>query len=392
MGRRALTILVVACLGLAGLSAGASGTETTPVSARTAAIGGTHVALADDLSTIFSNPAGFRAAGPELSLTEITLGLSGPIFDLAGIVVEGVSSGGVESLLSSEAVQGLLKSFYARFNLVGPIAFGYVGGGLGFGFYNTTDVRVTSSGVVPTITALARETFTLAGGYAFRIPLPPESGMTLDIGAQLKAFVRGELPISRDLLGLIGLLQNPSVDFLLQSPFSLDVGAGVDLGVRFTYSTWLAAGISARDLYAPYLRNSFPGLQTVIDGGGPTGDSYGLLPLNLSAGVAFMPNLGQLGYYISDLAVYLDYTDILDFVVQPAQARNPILHIGVGTELVLLDILALRAGFSQGLFSAGLGIDLSVVRLNLSMFGEELSTEPGLSPTYNVVLGLEFRL
>jgi hypothetical protein len=60
-------------------------------------------------------------------------------------------------------------------------------------------------------------------------------------------------------------------------------------------------------------------------------------------------------------------------------------------EVVMLQILALRAGFNEGYFSAGLGLNLTFFSLNLTMFGSELSTEPGLRPVYNLLLGLEFR-
>ena len=39
-----------------------------------------------------------------------------------------------------------------------------------------------------------------------------------------------------------------------------------------------------------------------------------------------------------------------------------------------------------------LGLDLSVLTLNLSMFGAELSPEPGLRSVFNFVLGVRFTL
>jgi hypothetical protein len=54
-------------------------------------------------------------------------------------------------------------------------------------------------------------------------------------------------------------------------------------------------------------------------------------------------------------------------------------------------VLFRSAGFNEGYFSAGLGLDLTIFRLSLTMFGSELSTEPGLRPVYNLILGLEFR-
>ena len=68
------------------------------------------------------------------------------------------------------------------------------------------------------------------------------------------------------------------------------------------------------------------------------------------------------------------------------------LHVGLGAELVLLDILSFRGGFNQGLFAAGLGMDLTVFQLSFSMFGNELSGEPGVRPIYNILLGLDFRI
>ncbi len=56
-----------------------------------------------------------------------------------------------------------------------------------------------------------------------------------------------------------------------------------------------------------------------------------------------------------------------------------------------MEILDLRLGLAQGLFEGGIGIDLHYFILNAAMFGTERSTEPGLSPVYNLQLGFEFR-
>ena len=82
----------------------------------------------------------------------------------------------------------------------------------------------------------------------------------------------------------------------------------------------------------------------------------------------------------------------MDFVTHPATATNPVLHIGVGLELTLLEILSLRGGFYDGYFSAGLGINMSFMKLNAAMFGRELSSEPGVNPAYNLAVGLEFSM
>ena len=152
-----------------------------------------------------------------------------------------------------------------------------------------------------------------------------------------------------------------------------------------------AVGVVGRDLYAPRLYYDY----TSIDGffGSEVGtSSTGLEPIDLSAGIMWKPPLGRLSRYVSELKLMADYSDILDFLTHPESATNPILHAGLGVELVLLDVLSLRGGFSEGLLSGGLGLDLSLFTLNLSMFGAELSPEPGLRPVFNFLLGFQFIL
>lgn len=360
-------------------------------SARSTAMGGTHVALADDITSLFSNPAGFKQAGPELYLAGITLGLAGPIFDMASVIIESSSSGNPSGILLTSNVQKMLKSLYASMKLVGPLAFGYVGQGLGFGFFSNSNVKFSSSGTVPTITAAAEEDFLFAGGYAFRIPLPAEWNSTFDIGVMLKAFVRGELSLSSSIIDLLSLFQSPSMDIIYDKPFRLGIGVGVDSGVLYSWNKLLSFGIVGRNLYAPTLENSYSTFTSFLQSETPV-ESYGLVPIDLSAGVMFSPDLGKVERYISNLKIFLDYSDILDFLTHPATATNPVLHVGFGTEIVLLEILSIRAGFDEGLLSAGLGIDLTLFTLSVSMFGRELSPEPGLRPVYNLLIGLDFSL
>ncbi len=151
-------------------------------------------------------------------------------------------------------------------------------------------------------------------------------------------------------------------------------------------------GIVGRNLYAPTLVNSYPTLSGLIAGDTPTVTLGQRLPIDLSVGIAFTPTLKNLGRYISDLKVMVDYSDILDFLTHPATAANPILHVGLGLEATLMEILALRGGFGDGYFAAGVGLDLSFMRLDVSMYGSELSTEPGMRPAYNMLASLTFAM
>ena len=355
-------------------------------SARMDAMGGAHVALADDISTLFSNPAGFRQAGPQLSISELTLHLAGPIFSIADLMQRVANGESATTLLSDPKVSSLLTSLYASAGLNGPISFGYVGNGLGFGFFDSTDVTFETEGTLPTVTTTVNQNLMFIGGYAFAIPLPPSMLSTLDFGVSLKVSAQGSV-VSDEAIST--LLSSPNSSLLSGAPFNLFVGMGVDAGVLYTWNKTFSVGIVGRNLYAPVMEDSYPRL-TSFGAAAPI-VSYGYTPLNLSAGILFSPRIEILERYITNLKLMLDYSDILDFATHPDTATNPVLHVGIGAEVVVLQILALRAGFNEGYFSAGLGLNLTYFSLNLTMFGSELSTEPGLHPVYNLLVGLEFR-
>ena len=361
-------------------------------SARTSAVGGLHVTVTDDLSSLFANPAGFVSVDQQISLAEITVGMRGPIFDIAGLVIQGTTGNQEFSeLLASQTVLNLVSSLYAAADVLGPVCFGYLGKGLGFGFFNTTDVVFRSNSPL-TITAVAGEQITLAGGYAFRIPLTKESTHVLDLGVLLKGSLRGEVELTRTLLQLPGMFSSIGLDTVMESPFKLISAIGIDFGMRYGLRDVFAAGLVGKNLYTPTMTQSYATTNAFLENSGDPVRAYGLVPIDLTAGVLFSPPLGVLSRYMDDLRITVDYVDILDFLTHPATARNPILHVSLGAELRILEILMIRGGFSQGLFAAGLGLDLTIFGINIAMYGTELSAEPGLRPIYNAQVGIDFRL
>lgn len=351
------------------------------------ALGGLHVAKASGFSTLFANPAGFYAAPKQLSISELSLGLTGPVFTIGSIIMEGLTSGDISTLLSDSAVVDLLNNIYAAASLTGPLYFGYLGNGLGFGIFNNTDISIYNPRTL-SLAAKIEESIILCGGYTLRIPINEDH--LLDLGILLKGMVRGELLVEKTLLELVDFSQL-GAETLLSSPFSLISAIGFDAGIRYQYKEIFAFGISGKDIYTPTLRNTYSSLQSFLDNGAAV-ETAGIVPFTLNVGFQFTPSLGKLSRYISDLQILLDYEDHLDAIFYPEIATHPLLHVGLGVELVLLDILSLRGGFFQGLFAAGLGLDLKAFKLNLAMFGSERSSEVGMDSVYNLQIGFEFRL
>jgi hypothetical protein len=362
------------------LAAGTLGAYQDPIdlgSARTSGMGGRHIALADDFTTYLNNPAGLETIDEEFSFSELTLHLKGPVFTLADVFLSGNLSG-----LSSVISDGL----YAGLNMMGPLSFGYVGDGLGFGIYNHTDVIIKSTSTL-TVEAKVRDEVVLTGGYAF--PLLPEGGKNrLDMGITLKGGFRGQLN------GAMGITELMALNYgvLLDEPFDFTSFIGADVGLMYSHGSSFAAGLVARDAFTPTHTNTYGNINEFIGGNTPiSANQFDIVPFALDLGLRYTFDFSGRNIVLTELDTFLDYRDVLDFWLYPSRAVNPILNAQAGVEATLLKILDVRAGFRQGLFSAGLGLDLHFFTLNASMFGTERSSEPGLSPVYNLQIGLEFR-
>jgi hypothetical protein len=179
---------------------------------------------------------------------------------------------------------------------------------------------------------------------------------------------------------------------LTGSPLQLFSGVGIDAGITYRWAEIIAVAVTGDNLFTPTATLSYDELSGFLDASADAGSpAYGTVPQAINFGVAYTPGLGRAERYVRDLAVLLDYRDAFDFWLDPANAENFILKLGLGVEARLLQALSLRAGFSQGLFAAGLGIDMPVVKITAAVYGTELSAEPGLRPVYNIIFGLEFR-
>jgi hypothetical protein len=84
-----------------------------------------------------------------------------------------------------------------------------------------------------------------------------------------------------------------------------------------------------------------------------------------------------------------DYRDFLD-LFKPIY-RNPILNATLGTEVIFLDVISLRAGINETYLATGLGLDLTLFQIDLALYGKELGIDPGKRPLLNMDLSLSFQ-
>jgi hypothetical protein len=371
--------LLCLCAAWAAAPAFAADTIEPPdfTTARQWSMGGRHVALADDSSVLLTNPAGLADAPRSLSLADLGLRMIGPVFEIADLVAGGdLSTASLVNFLDENDYK-----VYAGLDLTGPLALGYTGGGLGFGMFNKTRFIVNVASAV-SIKVSAGEDVLLAGGYAHRFDLGSHE---LDVGVTAKGFVLGETSGSRGIVETVDLVSSPGD--VLGDPFTLTTGVGIDVGLRWAWKQ-LSAGLVCRDLFSPALATVYPSAAECF---GSSGEStYVSLDRSLDFGVAWKPELGRLGEVMDHLVIAADYKDILD--LWSLTPRNPILNASIGMETQVLNIVTLRAGIEDALLAAGVGIDLSVFTMNLSVFGTELGLEPGDRPCYNLLFDFDFKL
>jgi hypothetical protein len=378
MNRRAAVILWLLSLSLPLFAVDYYETPMEPINPRFSAMGGGHAAVYDGFSALFQNPAGYLLTEEEISFAQFTIGLKGPVFTIADTITQGADLADISDLM---------YGLYTGIDIAGPLSFGYVGKGLGLGLFSSTSTEIKSNNPLTAKENIMQDIL-LTGGYSFSLIGGEDSvePHRLDGGVLLKGGYRGRIQGGVSAVEL----QNPSLDLVLGRPFYFTSLIGMDLGLLYLYERRWYVGLTAKDVFTPTLRTEYSDIDAFFAGEAALGDEYGLVPFSLNLGGMYRFDLRDRNIFISEAKLMLDYSDIFDFWLYPELATNPILHVGLGTELTMLNILDLRIGFAQGLPAAGLGIDLHVFTLNAAMFGSERSTEPGLSPVYNLQFGFEF--
>ncbi|MCL2094139.1 MAG: hypothetical protein FWH12_08100 [Treponema sp.] len=346
-------------------------------SARFNALGGPHPAMADDFYSLFLNPAGFISVEESFSVAELSLSTFGPVLEIADLL-------GNADTLEGLDLSGVIgpSGFAAGFDMGGPLSLGYVGRGLGLGIFNRLRTSASLSGV--SLRPLVQGEIFFTAGYAFRII--ERDDHLFDAGFLGKGFYRGTSFLDAPIFDAATLLDDPR-----SQPFVSHLGVGLDLGIKYTLGRNFSAALVCYDFFSPVLISPYDSYDSYSQGELPSGEgsSYGAIKRRLDLGVAYKVHIAFLDPYITRLVLMASYGDILD--LQSLIPRNPLLNLGLGAELTLLQVLSFRTGIRDALPAFGLGIDLSFMTVDLAIHGKELGLDPGVQSVYGLSLGLLFR-
>ena len=115
-------------------------------------------------------------------------------------------------------------------------------------------------------------------------------------------------------------------------------------------------------------------------------------PWTLNFGVAFAPDISVIQPVVTADLIDM-YQLVKSFNKDTFRASDLLLHLNLGAELGLLNIVKVRAGVNRGFMSVGAGIWLPFAQIDASYgwqeFGVELGDKPVDALTVKVTLGYD---
>jgi len=298
------------------------------------------------------------------------------IFTLLDEIEEADPTFPVKSEELKETINAALPGGNIR---VGAMAgLGWVGKGIGLGAFFNTEVNLKGENIL-FAKGKAYNTTTFVGGLGLNFGNLSVGGAVRP--SLLSYTVVEPYPIIQSLMFGDGSEEMSVASIFANQIFygwglAFDVGALYDLGP-------LTFGLAVKDLFGTqydYRKSDFdPFLEAIQQVSLPEGEelteeeaaSAWKVPMKISVGAQFHPNLGFLRYII-DPRVSLDIVDLTGFLhaKEAGENFNALDMIHFGSEVKLLSLLKVRAGYYGGYLSGGLGLKLLFLDVNAAVAGD----------------------
>ncbi|MDR0599365.1 MAG: hypothetical protein LBG84_04695 [Treponema sp.] len=353
--------------------------------ARSAGMGGAHVAYTDNVFGLLINPSAIMrvnqrsafAISPTLLNPQSTFQLIKPV---RGAVSGDVGRiGDAMDILSKKHGKVPLGLDLREF----PLSIAWVANGLGFGLWDRVFVNPNIIGT--TVEMNVYGDVMLPVGFAVKV-LDAEHHK-VDAGIVIKPFVR--IKTTGAEVQITELMDN-SFDFMDHFSVPVILGAGVDMGLTYRWTEGFTAGITFADIFTRG--------KVVGNIAGEDTNSY-YIPFSLNLGAAYDFKIGKFWAdaprFVADMgiAVMADWHDFVNIFQQDDYLkRNAKLNFSAGLQVSMFnDIFMVRAGMNEMLPAVGLGMDLGTFEVNLAYYGKELGLEPGQLSAAALDLTIAFR-
>lgn len=307
-------------------------------SVRALGMGNAFVGMAQGLDALFYNPAGLaRNPGVSWTIVDPKVGASG---------YEAVTK--VQGLQDPSDLSATLGELYGENIWLGVGAkTGMTFPLVAFAVYDSADVSLAVHN--PAYTSLGVDVVN-DFGYAAGVGAMPIPGIEVGMAVKWIKRLGSRVPIGASLIADL------DPDAIMQNIRNEGIGYGLDLGMNFTIPTPVQPTFSFvwRNVGTTKFRTSNANATA------PPAE-----PSEMIIGAALGLHLPLVSITPTFDYRYLDRSD-----VQISKKIN----FGVEVSLPLLDI---RGGFHQGYYSAGVGVNLGMFRIDAATYGEELGEYAG---------------
>lgn len=300
------------------------------------------------------------AGGPEAFFNSLT---DEEIYDIVGVVME------QETFPIKPSDIGL-PSGAARAGLSSGISF--TRNGFGVGLFAVVDAKLEGQNILGAQGSAVGQ-LTFHAGYSHTLDL---GLIKLHMGAQARPTLVVNTSINKDFIPNLMEGQGTAFDVLKTMDGIKGAGIGIDAGAIMELG-WFKAGISATDLFG--VHKDFFGtkmtyddiiLGELLEDGGallPQGENSTIYPVALNFGVGFNPSIPGLNKVI-DPYLYVDFQDINGVITAAKNTNeNALLDlVKVGADVKILNFLNARAGYADGYFTLGAGVDLLFLEANVA--------------------------
>jgi hypothetical protein len=348
--------VTLAALAAGLLAAVPAGAEPFPVlypSARALGMGGAYTAVADDAGAMFYNPAGLtRVKDVQLDL----INLEAEVSDNAKDLVKDLQD--VDQNNVSQATDVISRHIGEHFRLRVDTFPNLVTHNFGVGLL----VQATADGEVhspsnPRVDVDAR--VDTAALVTLSRQVGPGKRLALGVTGKLVRRQGGSrsytaVDVASENFDPFSDLNDSDTDF------AFDLGAMYDVPLPF--SPVLA--VSALNL-------------TDLDFG-----TLGKEPYQVNVGASVSPKVGPVG-----LTVAADWVDVTNQLATDSDFKK---RTNFGAEARVWKVLAVRAGYHQGYYTAGATLDVWVIKVDVATYGEELGAYGGQREDRRYIARIDF--
>ena len=359
-------------------SAFAKVTSTSGVTdIRALGMGGAAVAVPDNYQSIWANPAGLAKGKVQFSLPSVGVTVYSPL----AISQKIDSSDGIDD---DELVNGVLSSLTRVYGKVADVdaQLSFSAGGFGLGI-NVKDtlysyVPKTSTGGISSkfYDALA---FDAVVGYGLDIPL---GFATIDLGvsAGLSTLMYSDLIGASDFMSLMSSddMGAAAAEKFQNIPLAAGYAIPINVGANVNLPLGFKVGAVLRNINGTYKMNQAANYAALED---PEAELEAFeieVPMTLDAGFAW--DISFLGNFLHPV-IAADVIDVIglcksnDFSVE-----NLINYVRAGVEVKGLWIADARIGLDRGYWTAGVGLDLALLRVEAAYYWQEMGSYVGEKP------------